>query len=106
MTPDWERVTALFTAARVLTAPDRSAFLDAACGTDHLLRAEVDSLIDSDVDDSFLETPRLASDRSMPPGVGLSPGCMLNGRYRVERPLGSGRPSSIALPTKCCRAPS
>jgi tRNA A-37 threonylcarbamoyl transferase component Bud32 len=91
MTPDWERVTALFTAARVLAEPDRRAFLDLACGTDQSLRAEVDSLIDSDTADSFLETPRLGAERWNAARAGcLAPGCYLNGRYRIERPLGSG----------------
>jgi serine/threonine protein kinase len=91
MTPDWERVTALFTAARVLADPDRRAFLDAACGSDRSLRAEVDALIDSDADDSFLEGSPGAAGRTLswPAGV-LAPGCLLNGRYRIEQPLGSG----------------
>ena len=63
MTPDWERVTALFTAARVLADPDRRAFLDAACGHDRSLRTEVEALIDAD--DSFLEGSPGAAERTV-----------------------------------------
>jgi tRNA A-37 threonylcarbamoyl transferase component Bud32 len=91
MTPDWERVTALFTAARVLAEPDRRTFLDAACGADPSLRAEVEALIDGDADDSFLERPYGGPDHAAVSHAGvLTPGCLLNGRYRIERPLGNG----------------
>src|SRR5262249_38721736 len=50
----WERVTALFAAARALEQPLRASFLDLACPNDSGIRAEVEALLASDKDDGFL----------------------------------------------------
>jgi tRNA A-37 threonylcarbamoyl transferase component Bud32 len=89
MSADWDRVTALFGATRALDPADRTAFLDVACRTDLALRAEVEALLESDADDSFLEQPPDTAALSMLPNL-LGPGRLLKDRYRIERPLSRG----------------
>jgi hypothetical protein len=46
MTPErWQHVEQLYEAALERKADDRIAFLDKACGDDHVLRREVESLL-------------------------------------------------------------
>jgi len=53
---DWDRVSNLFAAVRLLDGPARRTFLDAACCGDTLLRNQVEALLAADaVDDDFLE---------------------------------------------------
>jgi tRNA A-37 threonylcarbamoyl transferase component Bud32 len=92
MKMDWDRVTALFSAARILDTSGREAFLHAACESDAALRAEVETLLDADSDDSFLARPPETAIRAAlasVPGL-LSAGLILKDRYRIERPLGTG----------------
>ena len=42
---EWERTKQLLQGALSLTSSQRHAYLDPACGADHELRAEVESLI-------------------------------------------------------------
>src|SRR5262249_31223386 len=94
MTPERrERVWALFDGAVELPPGEREAFLDAACGDDASLRAEVESLLahDSGVsegedEETFLKSPLLLS----PEGPGLAPLSRRIGHYRILRELGSG----------------
>jgi eukaryotic-like serine/threonine-protein kinase len=53
----WQRLKALFEEAMDKDASGRAAFLDQACGTDTSLRREVEDLLDTRDDDSFLEKP-------------------------------------------------
>jgi serine/threonine protein kinase/tetratricopeptide (TPR) repeat protein len=64
----------LFNAAAELTDPARqAAFLDAACGEDAALRAELEDLLRHDeAAGSFLGRPALAPRESQPPGPGSS----------------------------------
>src|SRR5262245_26195500 len=92
MSACWDRVTALFGATRALDPADRTAFLDVACRTDSALRAEVEALLESDADDSFLEQPPdtvAGAALSALPNL-LGPGWLLKDRYRIERPLSQG----------------
>jgi len=52
MSTRWDQVTALFDSARALGPAERAAFLEAACGEDHTLRDEVESLLHNGVHDS------------------------------------------------------
>ena len=46
MTPEaWQRVKAVFDAARERPPAERASYLEAACGGDASLRAEVESLL-------------------------------------------------------------
>ena len=58
----WQQVKELFEAALEQPVSARSQFLDRACGSDGVLRNEVESLLRShDEAGSFLETPAVAS---------------------------------------------
>jgi serine/threonine protein kinase len=64
----------LFIAAAELSDPARrAAFLDAACGDDAALRAEIEDLLRHDeAAGSFLEAPALAPREGRPPGPGAA----------------------------------
>jgi eukaryotic-like serine/threonine-protein kinase len=91
---NWERITTLFGAARLLDADKRAAFLDAACGQDAVLRTEVERLLaDSERDDSFLDPSQFAGSL-LEAAAGfeapnLAPGTRLAG-YEVGAHIGSG----------------
>ncbi|MDQ3749354.1 MAG: serine/threonine protein kinase, partial [Acidobacteriota bacterium] len=53
----WRKVKGLFDAALELAPAKRERFLDNACGTDDSLRREVEKLLASFKDDSFMEQP-------------------------------------------------
>lgn len=90
MTEHWDRVTALFGAARVLDTSAREAFLAVACVGNDPLRAEVEALLAADTaDDSFLQTPPWAN-LSAPALTTLESGSVLKDRYRVDAPLATG----------------
>jgi tRNA A-37 threonylcarbamoyl transferase component Bud32 len=107
MTPrgheEWEQVSSLFAAARLLEAGAREAFLSAACRDDAAIRSEVEALLAADApDDSFLAPPtwsRLAESvaASLDNGAGLEPGQVLNDRYRIDRELAAGGQALVYL---------
>lgn len=90
---DWERITALFGAARLLDASTRAIFLDGACSANVALRTEVERLIaDAGQDDSFLGgsgvwTGGVASFDSS--GL-LESGARVNDRYLVQERIATG----------------
>jgi eukaryotic-like serine/threonine-protein kinase len=60
MSERWQKVEELFHAALERAPEGRAAFLDGACGGDHYLRVEVESLLAREQQvDSFLEAPVL-----------------------------------------------
>ncbi len=88
MTPErWERVKEIFEDAAAQPTSERGAFLDTACSGDTALRAEVESLLDSDERSAtVLERPVgeiLGKILEPPPGQRFGP-------YRVVRELGRG----------------
>ena len=90
MTDNWEEITALFGAARLLDPERREAFLDAACGRDAELRSGVDRLLaDSQHQDSFLEkSPWPSSLAALSSSV--CPGDVVKDRYRIDANVASG----------------
>jgi eukaryotic-like serine/threonine-protein kinase len=96
MTNEWDRVTNLFAAVRLLDEPARVAFLDAACPGESSLRGQIESLLAADaVHDGFLEELEPpAADRDAPHSI-LSPGHVLKGRYEIEERHGSGGQSIV-----------
>jgi len=56
----WQKVKSLFDAALEFAPNQRRQFLDESCGTDDGLRQEVEKLLDSFADDSFMEQPAAA----------------------------------------------
>ncbi len=112
----WKRIEEVFQAAVELPRSRREAFLAEACGSDAVLRLEVDNLVDADAEaDEFLETPAvgpppqdgsesdtdtaktllLATELApapapLPSDFSLTPGEVLSGRFRVVRFLAAG----------------
>src|SRR5579883_2605909 len=52
--PDWDRVQEVFLATLDLPSEEQPAYLDAACGADVELRAEVESLLRAGGDEKWL----------------------------------------------------
>jgi eukaryotic-like serine/threonine-protein kinase len=87
----WDRVTSLFAAARVLAPPLRDSFLRIACEGDDGLRADVEALLSTDVeDDTFLADPPWAVLDEALVERSLAAGQILSDRYRVEEELATG----------------
>jgi hypothetical protein len=60
MTPEaWQRVKAVFDAARQRPPGERASFLDSACGGDATVRAQFESLLAADETEGFLDTKPL-----------------------------------------------
>src|SRR6478735_6168356 len=79
------RAKELFLAGASLPASERSAFLDAECGTDEALRQEVESLL------AFHESePVSDASSSDAPHELFAPGEVFAGRYRMVARLGRG----------------
>jgi len=53
----WQKIKGLFDAALKFAPAQREKFLDNACGNDEGLRREVEKLLASFADDSFMEQP-------------------------------------------------
>jgi serine/threonine protein kinase/Flp pilus assembly protein TadD len=81
----------LFLAARPLSAADRRAYLEKACGDNGMLRAEVEALLrEHDELGSFLESPAPElAETIVESAIAEQPGTMI-GRYRLLEPLGEG----------------
>ena len=90
----WKRIEVALDGALELAAPDRAAYLDAACGGDALLRDEVEGLLRAgDAPDGFLDRP--ATEFAAPflaaltgTAEALAPARI--GAYRVVREIGRG----------------
>jgi serine/threonine protein kinase len=54
---EWQKVKKIFDAALKLAPDKREKFLDKNCDEDKILRREVERLLDSFADDSFMEQP-------------------------------------------------
>ena len=74
MTIDPQKLEAIFEAARVRTAGEREAYVEAACEGDAELRASVDALLVAhDEAGAFLEPPKpTLAMPFMPPGIAIS----------------------------------
>ena len=82
----WKKIDELFAAAQAQPAEERAAFLERACGDDHELRTELESLLRAaTAGKSFLEHPAAA----LPDQPALKPGDKLGAFEIVER-IGRG----------------
>ena len=86
----WQQIREVFDAALKLSAEQRTAYLDQACGGDAEFRREVESLLDSYQEaDEFLETPAYKSLSALF-GPGRSWEGKVVGSYRVVEEIGQG----------------
>lgn len=91
----WERIQDVFLGAAAEQPNDRSAYLDAACGTDDVLRREVESLLDHDLPETELQTVFAAAAAQLvedDPMMGTRIGA-----YRVTKELGHGGMGTVYL---------
>src|SRR5947207_12690718 len=92
MTPErWQRIEALYHAARVKPARERSGFLAAVCSDDEPMRREVETLLREPVSDEFLAEPalHLVSRMAAGPPAPVMTGQSLGG-YQLQSLLGAG----------------
>ncbi len=90
----WERAKAIFHAASEVSPADRAAFLEAACGDDAELRAEVATLLDAQRDaGSFLDVETVTTPASSP---SEGPGTRV-GRYKLLQKIGEGGFGSVYM---------
>jgi Protein kinase domain len=107
MTPQrHQQIKQLFLAAVELAPSQAQQFLDCACGDDHELRSEVQSLLDHHRTETLLEAANAAETAGPPdttlvssyqgeqptaePGPARPAGTMIAGRYRLVAPIGRG----------------
>jgi tetratricopeptide (TPR) repeat protein len=98
---NWDRVEALFLRAVDLPPSEQSLFLDSMCGADAELRAEVESLLESDRKGGQVIAEAVGSeaaalfDAESQPLIGVR-----LGPYRVIREIGRGGMGAVYLATR------
>ncbi|MFN0124900.1 MAG: protein kinase domain-containing protein [Blastocatellia bacterium] len=106
MTPDrWQKIEALFNAALERAEPERAAFLDAECGADSGMRAQVERLLRADeMAGSFIEagapvpweTQPMPDDQAQRAAGDSMIGHDI-GPWRIEREIGRGGMGAVYL---------
>ncbi len=91
MAADPKDEESIFHAALAKPVADRAAYLQAACGGDPQLRAQIESLLSAyDVRDNFLESPPVGDGVALDDSpVTEAPGAMI-GRYKLLEKIGEG----------------
>ncbi|MEP6703858.1 MAG: protein kinase [Acidobacteriota bacterium] len=100
MNTSWEKAKMIFDEALKLTPAERPLFLKQACSGDDKIFREVESLLQSFADDSFLETPACSdvAETLLWDASKFASGQILN-HYKVVRHLGAGGMGEVYLAT-------
>ena len=96
---EWQQVKKIFDAALKLAPERRGKFLDENCGEDKILRREVENLLDSFAEDSFMEQPaalEVASVIIKAETKNLEAGKCF-GHYEIVRQIGAGGMGEVYL---------
>ncbi len=95
---EWQQVKEVFDAALRHKAEDRPAFLDEVCTNNETVRREVESLLSSYEDDSFLEYPLVGkvADAVLEERTALAGGAWLS-HYQIISKLGAGGMGEVYL---------
>src|SRR5262245_21342599 len=95
----YAKVEELFDAALDVPPDERASFLDRACGSDPLLRAEVESLLDAyQKAEAFIETRAIdVAARSLAEDSELSLTGKTMGRYQIVSLIGAGGMGEVYL---------
>ena len=89
----WEQARDIFEAALDLSEEERDGFVRESCNADCVLLAEVQALLEADVEAegrNFLNPGWVASTLERDPDLALYPGDQISGRFRIVRLLGEG----------------
>ncbi len=94
----WQKVKGLFDAALELAPNQRKRFLDKACGNDAEMRREVEKLLNSFPDDSFMEQPAATELASLivERNSKLTDGKQI-AHYRIVSQIGAGGMGEVYL---------
>ncbi|MGI8641450.1 MAG: protein kinase domain-containing protein [Pyrinomonadaceae bacterium] len=94
---DWRKVKDLFDTALKLAPDERERFLDKTCAEDNVLRREVENLLASFKDDSFMEQPAAEKFASLiVKGNNLENGRTI-AHYEIVRQIGAGGMGEVYL---------
>src|SRR5829696_7500082 len=98
MKPGWEKAKKIFGEAVKLAPAERPIFVKQACSGDEEVLREVESPLDSFVDDSFLETPAYPqlADTLLTNASTFASGQVFN-HYKMVRQLGAGGMGEVYL---------
>ena len=96
---DWKRVQSVFLSVADVSPQERAHLLDVACSGDSEMRAEVESLLESDREDDQNISSTIASEAASLIGAPIQIGDRLSA-YRVVEEIGRGGMGDVYLATR------